>query len=222
MTRNYTYIIFLALTLILSSCSSEKIEPEIVERSSEYFPLTDDQEQLFEIYEINYTIFGSDTSHYFQEERTQVLYKDADSLYAIVTILQADSLNGSFVTTTASSMVIERNELIQNNNNERTVLIQFPISEDLAYNINAYNLNDKQEATVKALNSAVTISNFRDTTTYDNALEIELEENNNIILSINHDRIYQPNVGLVYEFDQSIDQQPGQDPIGHKTIKTRL
>ena len=60
---------FMGTATFFSSCDSEKISPENITYSGqEYFTFELNEEKIYEIYEINYTNFGTDTSHYFQKE----------------------------------------------------------------------------------------------------------------------------------------------------------
>ena len=204
------------------SCSTEKIEPNIVTLSAQYFPIDNNQEQVFEIYELDYTISGIDTTHVFQLERTTVIYKDQDSLYATVNVLRADTEDGAYASHSTYSLTIEGNQLIQNKENERYILLGFPISQGQTFDVNGYNLEPSIRASVSALDKTIATSDFTGDQSYSNALKIQLEKVNNNIITIDNNNIYQENKGLVYQTDISLDQQPGQTPIGHKNIKIRI
>lgn len=206
----------------MSSCNSEKIEPNIVERSSLYLPLDNNQEQLFEIYELDYTIFGVDTTHYFKLERTNVLFKDKDSLYAIVNVLTSDTKDGVFSSASAYSLLIERNQVIQNLETERFVVFDLPLKQGNSFDVNAYNLQDKKEGTIISLEKNISTTDFMASNTFNEAMKIQLEKTKNNILSIDHYRVYGKEKGLVYERNESLDQQPGQDPIGYIHLKMRV
>lgn len=215
--------LYLLLILVsLASCTSEKIEPNIVQTSLEYIPIEDGQEEIFEIYELDYNIFGVDTLHIFQKERLALHHKDDDSLYAIVSVLTSETEDGEYESVSTQSITIERNQIIENRNNVRYVTLELPLEENLRFDVNAFNLENENLATIKNLATDVSITDFLTTRTFNQALEVEIENTNNIILSINHTRIYQKDKGLVYELDENLDQQPGQDPIGFKKLKIRL
>lgn len=218
-------ISFLVLSCLpfLSGCETKQISPESqIFAGQEFFPLSANDEKTFEVYEINYTNFGSDTAHYFQKEKTFSISKEEEEETYYIQVLKGSSLDSSFSISEIYSIRLKNKQIIETRNNILHIIAVLPLSTGLKFDRNLYNSKKLEFTTVKALNENQVYTDFLGSHKFQNVLDLEMAQSTNTIEQINKHRVYQENKGLVYELDQDINQQPNSEPIGYKNLKIRI
>lgn len=218
-----THSLISTLLIVMFSCTTEIIDPNTSTiNKEEFFPLLLDKESLFEVHDIQYTILGSDTSIYFIKEKITSIADSNETKKASITISTSEQKDGLYEGNSVYTLSIKSNHLIQNIDNKYILKAIFPLTKNQLFDQNLYNLEDKKEAKITLINETFSSSNYLETYSFPNALNIEYENKINLIDNIYKHQVYQKDLGLVYDMNQEINTQPNQKPIGYKIIKKRI
>lgn len=215
--RRYTFISVVSISVfLLWACSSEKVSPSLENRSTLYFPLVKTDTAFFKINNTSFNIFGEENSSFIQKE----IIDSLNGGYAFVSVFKFDSLSQRFTKQSNYSIDTRQNKYVTNKNSVRKVEALFPFTAGTQFNENEFNGSGGSFLTVDGVDESFSIP--EEQLTVDCGAKISSPTVFNNIQNNDFFRIYEKNVGLVYEFNQQIETQPGQNPIGFKNIKVRI
>jgi hypothetical protein len=204
------------------SCDTDEITPSKDFGGLEYFPLNLNEVNYFKNTEINFTIFGSDTTTYFTKEEVFSLIDSNNTKTAYIKISKSNTETGTYSPSQITSFAIKGNHIITNIENVNYLRAITPLEKDKVFNQNLYNQSEEKLARIQQIGGEITTTNYLGSFTFKDVLNIIFEEKSNNIDNIKKHQIYVKNKGLVYDLNQEINQQPNQLAIGYKKIKIRL
>lgn len=202
------------LSLIISGCSSEKISPNELNDSENYFPVLEGTVSFFKIENTTFNIFGTELESFILKEKIENL----DTGYAFVSVSKYDSSSQTFVIESNYSIDIRTDKYITNKGSLRKVEAIFPFINGTSFNENQFNNQESSLLTIDSINATFNIEGEE----IKNALKVSIPDVKNNIQNNQFYRIYKKNEGLSYEINQEIETQPGQTPIGFKNTKKRI
>ncbi len=198
-------IIYIGLFLLCcTSCEDEDTEPLSDDFFYyQYFPLQLGQEHVFQIDSILYDDFSGsvDTLSHQRREVVERTFIDNENREAfIVGIYQRADSSASWSKKEEIYRVLTRVRLEENNNNERKILLVFPVRDDKRWNSNPLNLNDAEEYVYANVHQPLDLN----ATTYDSTLTINQRDEQNFIERFFSQEKYATQTGLIYRKDISL------------------
>ncbi len=226
-SHNIIYGLASLTLIVLISCNTETVDPEILDKGYDYYPLEIGNYKEYEVIDVQYEVSNErDSAFYFLKEVVEDTFinQNQELTYLIKQYRRySDTVswkNGPVKTRLA---VRSETNLIVYENGIPFVKLVFPVEEGLSWNGNAFNHID-MNADDKADDDPYTYLNVNDSFILNDTLwntTLTVEQNNEISLVKKDSRyeIYGRGAGLIYkEFIRFNYVDDRGDPLYGKNV----
>ena len=194
----------LLTALALSSCSSEKAEPDYEHLGYQYFPLVIGEYRIYDVQEIEFSLLeGGDTSNYQLKEVVEDYYQQNQEdtsyyLYRYSRPTEADNWQLDSVWTVRK----DPRRIVEVENNVPYIKMVFPSEEGLSWDANAMNADEESFYTVKSIGETFEANGQQ----FDETLHIVEENNMDTVINERYqEAVYAAEIGLIYKEQRHID-----------------
>ncbi|MFW5851917.1 MAG: hypothetical protein ACOCWB_06820 [Bacteroidota bacterium] len=200
----YALPLFLFFVLTILSCTKETAIPE--DTSDKYYPIQPGYEYVYSVTSIRIDkpteIY--DTVHYLLRQRVTDII--VDTLGYTTFVVQQDSCVDSSGWVSSKNIAIRKvdNEIVLLDNNTETVLLQYPVSRNMYWDANIYNLEDKKTYMYSAIDVPYDSESFNS----DSTIVVEQQKFESLYSYVFQEERYACGVGLCSKTDINIESQP--------------
>ncbi|MDA3882300.1 MAG: hypothetical protein PF481_03365 [Bacteroidales bacterium] len=201
--------LFLFFVLTVLSCTKETAIPE--DTSDKYYPMQLGYEYVYSVTSIRIDkpteIY--DTVHYWLRQRVTDII--VDTLDYTTFVVQQDSCVDSSGWFPSKNIAVRKldNEVVMLDNNTETVLLRYPISRNMYWDVNIYNLGDEKTY----MYSDIDVPYQSEVFNSDSTIVVEQQKFESLYSYIFQEERYARGVGLCSKTDINIESQPTQGTI---------
>lgn len=189
--------IFFSVLVLLMACDTDTLPPATERVGFDYFPLIVGEYQVYDVREIEYTIFGEiDTTDY--QLRTEVIdsfENQTGSLTYLINRYQRVDENEEWQLLEVWSARRNANQAVLVEGNVPFIKLSFPVDENRMWDGNALNTLDQDEYLMNGLESAFTIKTGE---TVGNTVTVVQSDNEDYVVQLDErTEIYGAGIGLL-------------------------
>lgn len=203
------YILIISL---VASCNVKQVDPDDVDLGYDYFPVSEGLYRTYEVKEISLLPLSKDTSNYFLKEVIREPVDNFDEDSHLLYRYKKNDESDPWILDSAWTITRTSTQAIVQENNKRRLYLSFPISEDLAWDYNAYNASSEDVFKVETMGESY--PNPKLPNLHDDVVVVAPTEIRNAITVNDRQFVYQRGIGLVYRYEEITERQPEQDIFG--------
>ncbi len=217
----YSFISKLALyltgVLVLWSCDSNTIDPDFNSLGYSYYPLNVGQFSIFDVREINYNLFGSDTLLYQLKETISGTFQDdaGNTSYVLVREIKPEG-EATFTTDSIWSTYLTEYHAVLNKSGNLVIPIVFPVANGIMWDANGLSAKSTDMFEINDVNVNYTIGDI----TFANSVKVVQEDKPDSLISFDYRiEVFAQDVGLIEKVDSRLKFCTDNDCFGNKIIE---
>ncbi|MFO7868691.1 MAG: hypothetical protein R6U95_05270 [Bacteroidales bacterium] len=207
MNKYFVYVLAFLIS-ICASCTKDSVQSE--DRSHLYYPLQKGNKYVYKVtyIQIDKPTEINDTVEYMLREQIVAVFIDTLQ-YETYVVQQDSAVSDSTPWIPVRQIAVRRegNELVRLTNNCEKLVLQFPVSYRMSWDVHVYNGEDEQLATYTDIHTKYESSEF----SADSSVTVERANFKSLYSYVYHTQTYAFNVGLCAQTDIDIESQPSQN-----------
>ncbi|WP_020531386.1 hypothetical protein [Flexithrix dorotheae] len=212
------FLRFISLSLILFSCQTGNIDPELISLGESFYPIAPGRFITYQVKSIQFDeLKKSDTLEYQMKEIIKAPFADlsGDSIYRIEQFTRIDS-SYQWKIDSVWTLKTTPSRIVKTENNIPFVKIVFPIEHKTTWDGNRFNSFGENIYSIRDLYSSFSLNNF----SFDNTVKIMHSEDSSLVAKDVRWEIYADSIGMIYKHHEVLqylsdfnDPNYGRDSI---------
>ncbi len=203
--------------ILIIGCDSKTIEPDFESLGYSYYPLSIGQFTLYQVKEINYNVFGSDTLLYELRETITSTFSDnaGNQNYVLVREVKFEG-EETWKTDSIWSTFRTEYHAVLNKNGNPVIPLVFPVSEGVEWDANGLSATNEDLYELKDVNVNYTIGDV----TFASSVKVIQEDKPDSLAAFDYRiEVFAVDVGLIEKVDSRLKFCQDNDCFGNKIIE---